>query len=359
MQQKAKPGFIGKLSVSVTALIIATGVATLMGRIFLRNVGRGLDAHTDEPATDYEMAIAKFARLQAQDDDTVNPVCRSQLLTHGSKTQRAIVLVHGLTNCPQQYAEFGPLLYQQGYNVLIPRMPRHGLIDRMTDDLKNLSAEELRDCSNATVDIACGLGEHVTYLGLSAGGVMAAWVAQHRPDVDKVVLIAPSFTISPHLGVRRGTLALLNLLLLPNIKTQDIMPFKDGPEHSYLGFSSRSLAEVMRLGVCVFVSALKTRVAVQSILLITNMCDKAVNNEISWLLVDRWRARGLERFEGYEFGEEHQLIHDIIDPQQFEQQTVLVYPTLLSLVTGTMPVSIPRSESPPTRQGSLEGNSGG
>jgi hypothetical protein len=71
-----------------------------------------------------------------------------------------------------------------------------------------------------------------------------------------------------------------------------------------------------------------------------------VNNEISWLLVDRWRARGLERFEGFEFGEEHQLIHDIIDPQQFEQQTVLIYPTLLALITSTMPASIPRSERP-------------
>ena len=84
------------------------------------------------------------------------------------------------------------------------------------------------------------------------------------------------------------------------------------------------------------------------------MCDKAVNNEVSWLLVDRWRAQGLERFEAYEFGEEHQLIHDIIDPQQFEQQTALVYPTLLELVTGGMTVNNSRSE----RRGSLEGNSG-
>jgi uncharacterized metal-binding protein len=73
--------------------------------------------------------------------------------------------------------------------------------------------------------------------------------------------------------------------------------------------------------------------SVYSILLITNMCDKAVNNEISWLLLSRWRARGLERFEGYEFGEEYHLIHDIIDPQQFDQQTALVYPTLLDLIT--------------------------
>lgn len=344
MRQQAKPGLIGRLSVGVAAITVAAAGATLAGRIFLRSVGRGLDVHVNDPAADYETAIAKFARLQEQDDDTVNPMCRSQLLTHGYKAQRAIVLMHGLTNCPRQYAELGPLFYQQGYNVLIPRMPHNGLADRMTDALKNLTAEELRDCSNDTVDIACGLVEHVTYLGLSAGGVMAAWIAQHRPDVDNVALIAPSFTISRHLGVRRSILVLAHLLFLPNIKTQDILPFKDGPEHSYMGFSTRSLAEVMRLGVSVFVSAWKTKPAVQCILLITNALDKAVNNEISWLLVDRWRARGLEWFEGYEFGEEHLLIHDIVDPQQFDQQTALVYPTLLELITHGTPAGIPGSE---------------
>ena len=46
------------------------------------------------------------------------------------------------------------------------------------------------------VDIAAGLGDQVTIAGLSAGGVVAAWAAQHRRDVHRAVLIAPS------LGVR-------------------------------------------------------------------------------------------------------------------------------------------------------------
>ena len=37
----------------------------------------------------------------------------------------------------------------------------------------------------------------------------------------------------------------------------------------------------------------------------------------------------------YEFNATYQLIHDIIDPAQELQQTALVYPILLDLVTDT------------------------
>ena len=64
-------------------------------------------------------------------------------------------------------------------------MPKNGHADLNTEELRCLTAGELRACSNSMVDIAHGLGEHVTYAGLSAGGTMAAWVAQNCAHVDK------------------------------------------------------------------------------------------------------------------------------------------------------------------------------
>src|SRR6266516_4707399 len=104
--------------------------------------------------------------------------------------------MHGMTNCPQQFVELAPLFFAQGYNVLIPRMPYNGLADCDTDELKNLTAVDLRDSCNTMVDIAHGLGDHIIYVGMSVGGMMAAWVAQYRADVDKAILIAPAFTFS-------------------------------------------------------------------------------------------------------------------------------------------------------------------
>jgi hypothetical protein len=69
------------------------------------------------------------------------------------------------------------------------------------------------------------------------------------------------------------------------------------------------------------------------VILVTNAGDTAVNNRITWRLISRWRDKGLEQLEAYEFGRTHHLIHDIIDPEQRQQQTALVYPILLDLIT--------------------------
>ena len=56
-----------------------------------------------------------------------------------------------------------------GYNVLIPRLPRHGMADRKVENLSALKAEELRECSDTSIDLAIGLGQKVYVVGLSDG----------------------------------------------------------------------------------------------------------------------------------------------------------------------------------------------
>ncbi|NJP05385.1 MAG: alpha/beta hydrolase [Chloroflexaceae bacterium] len=46
--------------------------------------------------------------------------------------------------------------------------------------------------ASESVDIARGLGRHVTIAGISVGGTIAGWAAQFRADVDCAVLIAPA-----------------------------------------------------------------------------------------------------------------------------------------------------------------------
>lgn len=329
MKDRSGSSIAWKMALGTGVGLLAAGIARKM----VRGVSPvGLATHTDTPSRDYATALTRFVHLQALDDETINPLCRSQLMIHGHKVEHAIVLIHGLTNCPQQFVEFAPLFYHAGYNVLIPRMPRNGLADRMTNELKYLTAEELRDFGNTLVDIADGLGEHVTFVGISAGGVITAWVAQHRSEVDKAVLIAPSLGIGP-LGIGLSTVAMSIILTLPNIPTQYVAPFQDGPQHSYLGYSSYSLAQVMRLGVSVYQSARKKKLAAQCVMLITNACDPAVNDKLTWRLITKWRANGLERLDVYRFGEECHLIHDLMDPQQVQQQIAMVYPILFDLIT--------------------------
>ena len=65
-------------------------------------------ASNPRPETDYEEVVAELDGIRNQEvrDGVIAP-CLSRLLTHGEKTERAVVLVHGLTNCPKQWELFG------------------------------------------------------------------------------------------------------------------------------------------------------------------------------------------------------------------------------------------------------------
>ena len=331
MQKRRTRSGILKVAFGAGAALALTGLVLKASH---RSSTDELASHSIDPATDYETAMSRFAQVQAREeaDGTLNPVCCSKLLTHGSKTERVIVLMHGMTNCPQQFVKLAPIFYEQGYNVLIPRMPHNGLANLDTDALRYLKAAELRDCSNTMVDIARGLGDHITYLGLSVGGLMAAWVAQYRNDVNKAVIIAPSFTISPRLGVVLSKVIMRLFLILPNIMTQRLRPFKDGPDHNYLGFASRGLGEMMRFGFSIYDTSKKTSAAAQSVLVITNAADAAVNNKIPLQVAKNWQINGLKQLDKYEFDAKYKLLHDIIDPGQKLQNVAVSYPILLDLL---------------------------
>ena len=57
--------------------------------------------------------------------------------------------------------------------------------------LASLTSEGLIAYGNEAVDVATGLGDKVTVLGLSGGGAVAAYLAQSRADIDLAVPVAP------------------------------------------------------------------------------------------------------------------------------------------------------------------------
>ncbi len=289
-----------------------------------------------EPVDEYTTALDRLASIQGLEGPGINPVCRTRLLTHGEQTQKAIVLVHGLSNCPAQYTRLGPLFYERGYNVLIPRMPHHGLTDRLTDELGLLTEHELREFSDHMVDIAGGLGRQVTVAGLSAGGVVAAWCAQSRREVAKAVLISPAlglFRLGP--AVNRLLMKVFNHLPNLSVRPPHHRQLKgDGPSHQYLRHSSRGIGAVLRLSAAVFRAAGSTNPAAGQILVITNANDFVVDNNVTRRLVKLWQARIPENIKTHEFPARLKLAHDLIDPENPDQQTDLVYPEFLDLIDG-------------------------
>jgi len=284
------------------------------------------------PATSYEEAVARIEALQAEEDESYNPLCRSQFMTHGQKTVRAIVLLHGLANCPEQFRPLGEIFYQLGYNVLIPRAPHHGKADRMTADLANLTAEELTAYGGEAADILQGLGDEKTVVGFSMGGVVASWLAQNRSDVDRVVLIAPA------LGLRVIPAGLTNAaanlyLAMPNIFVwwNPLVKMDHLAEHGYPGFASRALGQLMRLSAATRQQAAHSPPGVEDILVVANESDFAVNKALIAKLVDQWRSQGV-KVETYTFPLEQLLPHDLIDAKAMEERVEEVYPVLIDLI---------------------------
>ena len=139
------------------------------------------------PAPTYDDAVARVARRQAADDSVVAQGGRSILLTHGQRTPRAYVLLHGFTNSPSQFLDLGERLFATGDNVYIPRLPHHAERVAAVRQLSRVNADELTMFADSIVDVARGLGDSVVVAGMSAGGTITAWVAQWRADVQSTL----------------------------------------------------------------------------------------------------------------------------------------------------------------------------
>ena len=283
------------------------------------------------PVQNYAEALQRIDILRVQTPAAMNPVCQAQLMTHDKKVDRAIILVHGYTTCPQQFHDLGQRFYDLGYNVLIATLPHHGLADRMTDAHAQLKAEELAAYADETVDIAQGLGNQVIMMGISAGGVTTAWAAQHRSDIDLAVIISPAF------GFKQIptplTAAVMNIyILLPDsfVWWNPALQIDTLPIYAYPRYSKHALVQIIRLGFATQADAHRSQPAVKKMVVVLNPTDESVNNDLTRDVIKTWQAHNAN-LTTFEFDANLKLVHDLIDPNQPKQRIDLVYPRLIEL----------------------------
>jgi carboxylesterase len=293
------------------------------------------DAPRTETPASFAEAVRTIRSAIARDaaDPAILPAGLSRLYEHGRRTDHAVVLFHGFTNCPQQFDELARDYYDRGANVYVPRIPHHGLKDRLTRDLANVTVSELMRFADDTFALARGLGSSVAALGLSLGGALVLWLAKTQP-IDLAVPIAPFLLPLPDPQFI-GAPALRLLRSIPSMYWWWDVRIKEHtkPDYAYPGYPTHAIAELVFLGDAIRAGSAATKPLGRRCVVVLNELDNAVDNRVTRALLAAWNRNGAGYRELVLSGIPPRR-HDVIDPTTFPQARSLVYPKLESLVFG-------------------------
>ncbi|KHL09064.1 carboxylesterase [Mumia flava] len=291
-----------------------------------------LEESHGEPATNRGEAVELFEAWAApEDEENVFEPCRSALYDTGARTQVAVVLFHGLTNCPRQFREIAESLRTEGMNVVVLRAPKHGIADESgtgigpVSEASSFSAEDMVRWADASVDVAAGLGDSVRVMGISMGGLVAAWTAQNR-EVERVVAVAPAVG----LRVLPGPLGWAAPNLVSRLPDFSVSATGD-LDHAYGGETISGAAEMMLLSRAILAESDREPPQTVDVTVVTNAADTEVANARTEVLVRQWREQGAHVI-ARAFPARLGLPHDVVDVANPSQQTSVTYPVLLGLL---------------------------
>lgn len=289
-----------------------------------------------EPAMrlEYDDAAARVATRQAAESTVVVRGLGSMFMTHGHRTPRVYVLLHGFTDVPTQFAVVGEHLFATGDNVYIPRLPHHGEREGPVRALGRVRAPELAAFGDSSVAIAAGLGDSVIVVGLSAGGAITGAIAQARA-IRRAVLIAPAIAPGSMADedAQRTLLAIASRL--PEYTRKSAPSDTANPDYIQ-GISSHGLSEVLSLGRRVRDDASKRSPATKDIVFLLNERDATVSEPASVDLAERWHQHGAT-VTIYRFSSSSKLPHNVMETNARGGNTEVAFPVVEALARSNNP----------------------
>jgi len=280
------------------------------------------------PVTSYDEALARVDVIKAGEQEIVNRDGKTLLMVHGQKTDRVYVMVHGTTNSPLQWKELGETLYSRGHNVLIPRIPCHGLLSHHVRELASLQVQDLRAYADHVIDMAVGLGDEVVVVGISGGGAVASWMAHFRPEVARALLLVPFYGVY-------GVPDLITPFLarafsrIPNLVLDN--PLEPRRDWVYRGQSTRGVAAFLLLGQEVIQAAREGQKPVGKLIVLMTEKEDTANNRSTEELVKHWQSAGAAPIS-FTFEDALDIPHNAVDPSTDREKKKIVYDKMLELL---------------------------
>lgn len=305
-----------------TLLVIALSplVALLVWLALIAFAGLGVPGLPEvdpDPSANEREAAEALESLLARDPSDISAATRTRLLRPVGHVRGTIVMWHGFTNCPAQFAEVAEELRSHGYFVLVARIPYHGKQDRLTRDLERLAVEELAIFMNRCVDVAAGLPGPLTAVGFSAGGGLATWAAATRDEIDRVV------AISPLVAPKAFPVWVVRLL----VRFRRLLPSAwvwwdprqkaeyGGSSHVYPGFPMAGLVPFLHVGLSLHDERVLASHRLSGAALISNPNDLAVRTGVAEVMLARVFSGMSPAITEYVLKRSLGWPHDFIDQQ--------------------------------------------
>jgi alpha-beta hydrolase superfamily lysophospholipase len=281
----------------------------------------------------YDAARERLERFAERDRARhIGEEGRTLLFDHGRRTSNATLLLHGLSASPRQFIAVAQALHERGHNVFVPRLPRHGHRNRLSEALATMNAAQLEACAGDSLAIARGLGERVNVAGFSLGGLLSAYIGQFQ-HVHRIVAVSPFLGIAIVPNIFRLPVARW-VLSRPNrfYWWHPILRERQLPEHGYPRFATHAIGHGLTLAHEVIDAARHDAPESDELLLVVNPRDSAVNRRAIERLARYWSARKPDAVRVHRLTDMPRFSHDIIEPKRDPAVSKRVTQVLVELI---------------------------
>ena len=316
---------IVKIIVWIVGVIILIAALLVVVAFFWPATSKQLQSSNSEKLNYNQSIAAAIRTINGDSSNTdVRPECRSIIKTHGQKTAKAVLMIHGVSACPQQFVELGDTFFKAGYNVYIPRVPSHGLTDNKRHG--EITIPAMAQFMNSSTSIISGLGEETGVIGLSGGANMATWIAQYNSaTISRALLLSPFYQPSA------SEMPAWQSPLLRNLYGRDILPdsFSAGSNLSY-----RALGKYMIIAKN-YKSDFKAT-GLKHIGVVTSENDTSIDMNLATNIPQQIATASNAKFQSYSIPASFGIGHDIVALSQDEVKKHVnkLYPFYLEMYEG-------------------------
>ena len=233
------------------------------------------------------------------------------------------MMIHGVSACPQQFADLGDTFFNAGYNVYIPRVPSHGLTDNKRHG--EITIPAMAQFMNSSTSIISGLGDETGIVGLSGGANMATWITQYNSQtISRALLLSPFYQPS------ESETPSWKIPLLRNLYGRNILP------DSFTGsnLSYRALGKYIIIAKN-YKSDLKAP-GLKYVGVVTSENDTAIDKNLAVNIPKQMAAASGAKFQYYSIPASFGIGHDIVALNQDEvkKHADKLYPFYLDMYEG-------------------------